>query len=319
MPSKTLAIENGFVLHTHKKGVTPFWPPTDSWRLGGSGSSTAEPAINLTFNDSLETSSNRQRSRSRSPSPPARSQSPANYTNSRHRDLLDMVGKSRIGLSGTIGTGDRGVGIGGVRDASASYRSEDYTVDRLRRDMENRYGSIQAAFQAIDDNNSNLITVSKLLRNMDQFGITRFVGEDLFRQLVKLAGCEKCGAMNFQDWCRAFGVTVTRPGGGISPRTSPTTAPLTRMAEPSGGTDRIRSDLSSSIGNRVPERRQVPEPLSNILPAPLNSSFSSNQGRSEERSSSLGRRQSPRAEDGSLSSGRRLPPGSPKQESSGAI
>jgi hypothetical protein len=67
-----------------------------------------------------------------------------------------------------------------------------------------RYGNLTSAFQQVDDNKSEIITVTKLTRALSGFGIDRQTAEALFKRLVELASCEMKGALELRDWLAAF-------------------------------------------------------------------------------------------------------------------
>jgi len=145
--------------------------------------------IGLTIVDPQESASLLANEASAGSRTPSSSRWPVNTRDQQSIGVLDANSKHRVGI-----TGDVGAAI------------EDFTVEKFRTYLEQRYGSIRAAFLQMDDNRTDIITVTKLVRNLDLLGINRHPAESLFRQLVSIAGCEKRGALNLQDWLRAFGV-----------------------------------------------------------------------------------------------------------------
>lgn len=74
----------------------------------------------------------------------------------------------------------------------------------LKSELTNRFGNLTIAFERIDDNKTQILTVTKLARSLSDFGVSRRQSEALFRRLTQLAQCERLGVLSLQDWLNAF-------------------------------------------------------------------------------------------------------------------
>jgi len=75
----------------------------------------------------------------------------------------------------------------------------------LKTELHKRYGSLAVAFESIDDNGTQILTVKKLSRALNDFGVSRRHSEVIFKKLTQLAHCEMRGALALEDWLKAFG------------------------------------------------------------------------------------------------------------------
>jgi len=78
------------------------------------------------------------------------------------------------------------------------------TIRWIRRQLEHQHGDLATAFSKIDDNTTRQITVTKLTKALDEYGVARHLTESLFRRLSQLAQCRKRGALTLQDWLAAW-------------------------------------------------------------------------------------------------------------------
>jgi len=118
----------------------------------------------------------------------------------------------------------------------------------LQTELNKRYGNLTLAFERIDDNKTQILTVTKLARALSEFGLSRRQAEGLFRRLTYLAHCEKRGALTLQDWLNAFSRNSSENRGeeNCHPE-NPLLASLdTMLAATRAGSDSSRSMLAQT-------------------------------------------------------------------------
>eukprot|EP00929_Paragymnodinium_shiwhaense_P105078 TRINITY_DN6998_c1_g1_i2.p1 TRINITY_DN6998_c1_g1~~TRINITY_DN6998_c1_g1_i2.p1 ORF type:complete len:1754 (+),score=399.26 TRINITY_DN6998_c1_g1_i2:329-5590(+) len=106
----------------------------------------------------------------------------------------------------------------------------------LKHQLECQYGDLTTAFRAVDDTKTRRVTATKMVRELDQMGVSRTNAQQIFKTLMQLAECQKRGDMALKDWLLGFERVNVPPGwspGLVSSRGDGIMAGLVEQSGPS--------------------------------------------------------------------------------------